>query len=176
MTIKHIFPALLMALLLFPSSPLRAAEQGTVQASIPWDGEGQVFQVDTSTLLFLGSLEGIIYVENQKGEMNEGFVMCPIMQKIDLESGTTEATGHCEITASLDDVLYANLSCKGQVGGCRGTFTLTDGVGKFTGVSGSGKLLVRSPLRALIGTMGSGTALRVASGLATITDLKYRIP
>jgi len=178
MTVKQIYLAPVVAILLLALSPVRAAEQGTVQAAIPWDGEGQVYQVSTDTVLFLGSLKGVMYVENSKGEMHEGFVVCPIMQEIDLKSGTTQANGRCEITASADSVLYADLTCKGQAGagGCEGEFTLTDGEGKFKGVSGSGKLRVRSPMRALIGNLASGSVLRVASGLAVISDLKYRIP
>jgi len=178
MTVKRIYLAPVVAILLLALSPARAAEQGTVQAAIPWDGEGQVFQVSTDTVLFLGSLKGVMYVENSKGEMHEGFVVCPIMQELDMKSGTTQANGRCEITASADSVLYAKLTCKGKVGagGCEGEFTLTDGEGRFKGISGSGKLRVRSPIRALIGDLASGTVLRIASGLATISDLKYRIP
>ena len=57
---------------------VQAAEQDTVQGYIPWEAEGQVYQIDTNTLLFLGSLEGILYVESSEGEMHEGFIMCPI--------------------------------------------------------------------------------------------------
>ena len=46
----------------------------------------------------------------------------------------------------------------------------------FAGISGSGDLRVRSPIRALISDMGAGAMLRVGAGLAVIKDLKYRIP
>ena len=162
--------------MLLALSPARAAEQDTIQAAIPWDAEGQVFQVNTSTVLFLGSMKGIIYVEKSGGEINEGFVVCPIVQQLDLKSGTTQASGHCEITASPESVLYAKLSCKGKVGSLQGEFTLTDGEGKFTGISGSGKLRVRSPIGALVKDLATGSTLRIASGLAIISDLKYSIP
>ena len=165
-----------MAIMLLTLTPVKAAEQGTVQAIIPWEGAGQVFRVNTSTLVFLGSLTGIIYVESAKGEMNEGFEVCPVVQKIDLKSGKTDANGHCEISTSPENVVYAKISCEGQVGACVGDFTLTDGTAKFAGVSGSGKLKIRSPLRALVGDLSSGATLRVGSGLAVITDLKYSIP
>jgi hypothetical protein len=176
MTLKRIYLAPVAAILLLVLSPARAAEQGTIQATIPWDGQGQVFQVATDTMLFLGALKGVMYVENSKGELHEGFVVCPIMQEIDLKTGSMQANGHCEITASSENVVYAKLSCKGEVGLCEGKFTLTGGEGKFTSVSGSGRLKVRSPMRALIGTMGVGSVMRIASGLATIDDLKFRIP
>ncbi len=176
MVAKRFFLTGLMASMVLAISSVQAAETGTVQATIPWDGEGQIYQVNTSTLVFLGSLKGIMYVESATGEMNEGFVVCPVMQKFDMKSGSTEAIGHCEITASPEDVLYAKLSCKGEVGKCVGDFTLTDGEGKFTGISGSGKLQVRSPLRAVSRDLASGSVVRIASGLATIKDLGYRIP
>lgn len=178
MTVKRFFllPLLVIAPLVF--SLAQAAEKGTVQATIPWDGEGNVYQVNTSTVVFMGSLKGIIYVESATGDMNEGFVVCPVMQELDMESGTTEAIGHCEITASPDDVLYARMTCEGKVGGggCSGDFKLTDGEGKFKGISGSGKLQVRSPLRAVAADLASGAVVRIATGLAVIKDLKYSIP
>ena len=176
MTVKRSFQISAMVALLMNLSSLQAAEQDTVQAVIPWEAEGRVFQIDTSTMLFLGALEGVMYIESSKGEMHEAFVMCPVMQELDIDSGRTEAHGHCEIAASPEDVVYAELDCKGEVGDCKGTFKLTDGEGSVAGISGSGDLRVRSPIRALISDMGAGAMLRVGAGLAVIKDLKYRIP
>jgi hypothetical protein len=157
-------------------SPVNAAEQDTVQGIIPWEAAGRVFQVDTRTMLFLGAFTGVMYIESSRGEMHEAFVMCPFNQEIDLESGRTNASGHCEISASGEDVAYAELSCDGEVGSCRGQFTLTDGEGRFAGISGSGGLRVRSPMGALVVDMAAGADIRVASGIAVISDLKYSIP
>ena len=178
MTVKQIFLAPLMAVLLSIAASAQAAEKGTVQATMPWDGEGNLYQVNSSTVVFMGALKGIMYVESASGDMNEGFVVCPVMQQLDLESGNTEAVGHCEITVSPDDVVYARMTCNGKVdgGGCGGTFELTDGEGKFKGISGSGKLKVRSPIRAIASDLASGATVRVATGLAQIKDLEYSIP
>ena len=176
MTVKQKFLVPVATLLWLALSPAWAAEEGTVQAAIPWDAEGEVYNVGTTTVLFLGSLKGIVYVENSKGEMHEGYIVCPVMQSIDLNTGATDATAHCEITTSPESVLYATMTCKGVPGSCVGDFTLTDGEGRFTGVSGSGKLRVRSPIRALIADVASGSVLRVGSGLAIINDLNYSIP
>ncbi|MDJ0778339.1 MAG: hypothetical protein QNJ85_10780 [Gammaproteobacteria bacterium] len=175
---RRIFLAPLVLMLLSIGASAQAAETGTVQAAIPWDGEGRVYQVNPTTIVFMGALEGIIYVESATGDMNEGFVVCPVMQLLDAESGTTQATGHCEITASPNDVLYAKMTCTGEFGGggCSGDFELTDGEGKFEGISGSGKLTVRSPLGVISKDMSSGAVVRVATGLAQIKDLKYSIP
>ena len=176
MTVKHISLLPLVAILLLVVSPARAAEQGTVQAVIPWEGEGRIFQIDTRRIQFLGAIEGVMYVENAKGEMNEGFVQCPIVQMMDLETGDMEALGNCEITASPTDVAYAQLSCKGRVGDCSGKFVLIDGEGRFAGISGEGKVRVRSPIHALAADLGSGALLRVAAGIIIIKDLKFSTP
>ena len=176
MTVKQISLLPLVAVLLLVLSPARAAEQGTVQAVIPWEGKGQVFQIDSRRLQFLGALEGVMYVQTAEGEMNEAFVLCPIVQILDLESGVSEAVGNCEITASPEDVAYAQMSCEGEVGDCKGKFVLIDGEGKFAGISGEGELRVRSPIRGLAADLGSGALLRVASGLAVIKDLKFSTP
>lgn len=176
MTVKRSFLISAAALSLTNFTQVYAAEQGTVQAIIPWEAEGQVFQVDTKTMLFLGAMQGVMYIESSEGEMHEAFVMCPVMQELNLDSGKTEAHGHCEISASAEDVVFAELSCKGEVGSCEGKFTLTDGEGSLAGISGEGSIRVRSPIRALIADMAAGAVIRVGSGLAVIKDLKYRIP
>ncbi len=176
MTVKNISLLPLVAILLLALSPARAAEQGTVQAVIPWEGQGRIFQIDTRRIQFLGALEGVMYIENVKGEMNEAFVQCPIVQMMDLETGVMEAVGNCEVTVSSVDVAYAKLSCKGRVGDCSGKFVLVDGEGRFAGISGEGKLRVRSPIHALASDLGSGSLLRVAAGIIIIKDLKFSIP
>ena len=52
-----------LALLPLILSPVYAAEQDTVQAMIPWEAEGRVFQVDTNTIMFLGAFTGVMYIE-----------------------------------------------------------------------------------------------------------------
>ena len=156
--------------------PAEAAEQETVQAIIPWDAEGRVFQVDTGTMMFIGAFHGVMYVKSSVGDIHEAFVMCPFTQTLDLASGDSEAIAYCEITASPEDVAYAELTCNGKIDDCNGTFSLTDGEGKFAGISGSGQLRVRSPFGALVSGIASGADLRISSGLAVIKDLEYRIP
>ncbi len=177
MTVKRSYlMSAAVPLLLLIFSPVHAAEQDTLQAIMPWEAEGRVFQVDTSTMMFLGAFTGVMYIESSQGEMHEAFVMCPIIQTLNPETGSSEAVGHCEISASPENVAYAELTCNGEVGNCNGTFTLIGGEGDFAGISGTGTLRVRSPMRALITGMAAGANLRVASGLAVIKDLKYRIP
>ena len=147
----------------------------SLSAVIPWDGEGRVFRVSSEKVLFLGAFEGIIYVETNEGELDEGFVRCPVTQELSLADQTTSASGYCMITASGGDTVYAEWTCAGEVGGCRGDFNLTSGTGQFEGISGNSKLIVRSPLHALSVDLASGSVLRVASGIAMLPELRYKL-
>ena len=175
MTVKQFFLLPMLAIVLLAMPPAYAAE-GTVEAIVPWEGQGRVFSVSSNTVMFLGSLTGVMYLENVDGDMHEAFVVCPIVQEINMETGASVGNGRCEITQSADTVAYANISCKGRPGECAGVFTLIDGEGEWAGITGSGELSVRSPIRTLIADLPSGAVLRVASGLAVIKNLNYSIP
>jgi len=166
-----IFP--LLALMVFPAG---AQAEESLKAIIPWDGEGRVFRIGMDTVLFLGAFEGIMYVETAEGELDEGFVVCPVNQTIDLKTKATTGSGHCMITASGGDTVFAEWTCSGKVGGCKGNFKLTGGSGQFKGITGSSKLIVRSPLSVLASDMASGSVIRVASGIAILPELKYTVP
>jgi len=168
---------LLMAILILCGwSGLTYAETNTISAVIPWQGQGQIFPVGADKLRFLGSIEGIMYVETAEGEMDEAFVQCPIVQDIDATSQSTSATGTCTIVVSTEDAVFADIACEGTKGLCRGDFKLTGGTGRFIGVSGSGKMTVRSPVYALAADLSDGTVLQVASGILQIPELQITTP
>lgn len=148
----------------------------TISAVIPWQGQGQIFPIAIERLRFLGSLEGIMYVETAKGDMNEAFVRCPIVQDIDASNGTTSASGSCVITVSTEDSVFAEINCKGVAGMCRGDFKLTGGTGRFAGISGSGEMTVRSPVHALAADLSDGTVVHVAAGILQLPKLKVNLP
>ena len=51
-----------------------SAEKNSLTATIPYEGEGRVFQVAPDTMLFMGDYEGIMYVETAEGELDQAFV------------------------------------------------------------------------------------------------------
>ena len=167
---------LALTLMLIGLGTIARAESGSARAIIPWDGEGRIFLVGPKTIQFLGAFEGIIYFETSAGALDEGFVRCPVVQKLDLDTGETSAQGHCMITVSGGETVFARWSCKGKPGGCTGTFDLTGGTGEFEGATGSSVLKVRSPLRALSANVASGSILKVSSGLAELPELTYELP
>jgi hypothetical protein len=152
------------------------AETTTISAVIPWQGQGQVFQVGDGKAQFLGSLEGIMYIETAEGEMNEAFVRCPIVQDINLEDGTTSTSGKCVIVASPEDTAFAEISCNGEKGVCRGEFMFTGGKGKLEGIRGAGKMTARSPVHALASDLSAGVLIQAAAGILQMQELEVELP
>jgi len=152
------------------------AETNTISAVIPWQGQGQLFPVGTDEIQFLGSLEGIMYVEAADGDMNEAFVRCPIVQSIDTADQSTSSTGKCVIIVGPEDTVFAQITCEGVAGMCRGEFTLTGGTGRFADVSGSGKMTIRSPVHALAKNQTDSRVIHAAAGLLQIPKLKVVRP
>jgi len=173
---KTVLRFLMAILILCGRSGLAYAETSTISAVIPWQGQGEIFPVGTGKLRFLGSIEGIMYVETAEGELDEAFVQCPIVQDLDAISQSTSATGNCTIVVSTEDAVFAEITCEGTKGVCRGDFKLTGGTGRFLGISGSGKMTVRSPIYALAADLSDGTVLQVASGILQIPELEIITP
>lgn len=171
-------PAILACLgsLMCLGSGVAIAETGTVSATIPWDAQGRVFRIGPETLIFLGALKGIAYATRDDGVLNEGFMLCPVTQRMNVSTQTTSAVGQCEILVDGDNVIYAEFVCEGKVGRCDGEFRVTGGGGRFEGISGSSKMSVRSPIQVLATDVASGSDLRISMGLAELAELKYRIP
>ena len=155
---------------------LTYAASSTISAVVPWQGQGEIFPIGTDKLRFLGAIEGIMYVETAEGEMDEAFVRCPIIQDIDTTNQTTSVSGNCTIVASTEDAIFAEITCEGRTGLCNGEFKLTGGTGRFAGISGSGKMTVRSPVHALVADLSDGTVLHVASGILQMPELKINLP
>jgi hypothetical protein len=164
------------ALILCDWSGTAFADTRTVSAVIPWQGQGEVFPIGIDKLRFLGSLEGVMYIESAEGAMDEAFVECPIVQNIDLSNQSITSTGNCTIVVSTEDAVFAELACEGVKGFCLGEFKLTGGTGRFSGISGSGEMTVRSPMHALVADLSDGTVLNVASGILLIPALTFTLP
>lgn len=123
------------------------AEQQTINAFSSWQARGQMFDTGPDQMTFVGSFAGMIYVDTEKGPLDAGYMICPAIFEFEVKSGVQTGKGHCAIATRDDERVYADLNCTGVVGvGCKGTFTLTAGTGKFEGVTGSGNVTIRSTL------------------------------
>ena len=157
------------------SSPTLAATR-TVSAVIPWQGTGKIDETGTDKLRFQGTIEGIMYVETAEGPLNEAYVKCQIVQDLDVTTESTSVTGDCTIVVSTEDSVIAELSCRGMQGYCVGKLTLTGGIGRYTGISGSGKLTARSPVQSLAQGQSENDELQIYVGILQIPELNITQP
>lgn len=176
MNFKNSDVAKVIAILFMLNCGSLTAEKRNLKALMQWDGEGTVYTIRPNLMLFLGSMEGILYVENEQGEIDGAFVECPISQKINLETKEATSTGYCQISVSSEDVVYAELECRGVIGDCKGQFRLTEGQGRFKGIKGGSDLRIRSVIGVLVEGMASGSVVRSGKGIALLPNLEFTTP
>ena len=152
------------------------AEEGTIRAMAPWEGSGQIFATGPETRMLLGSFSGILYVEKGKGTLDAAIMLCPAIQRLAWTQGKMEANGHCVISRSDKDLVYADWKCEGRPGECTGEMKITGGAGKFEGITAGGKMLIRAALVETALNLRDGDIVRNAVGLAVWPELKYVIP
>ncbi len=156
------------------SGPALAAEK-SIEVIMTWTGEGTIHSIGTDKVLFMGEFEGIMYTESTEGELDAAFANCRANQHINVKTKKTEASGYCNVAVSGEDTVFAKWTCSGELGVCKGKFTLTGGTGKFKGVTGSSDLTIRSVISHVAAGMSSGSLHRTASGLAILPKLTYKL-
>jgi hypothetical protein len=176
MTPKRSWIAFFTGLTLLGSSAALQAREESLEITMPWGGQGTIYHIDTDKRLFMGAFEGIMYIKTDKGELDAAFADCPSVMHIDVKSKATSATGYCTITPSKGDAVFAEWSCKGEVGICKGIFEITGGTGQMEGITGSSEIKIRSVIGPLLLGMADGSTLRAASGLIVLPKLTYRVP
>ncbi len=158
------------------SSISMAAEEGTVAVMAPWEGSGQVFQVAPDKLMVYSRYTGIMYIKDKKGALDTAVMLCPGVDEINVETKRTKGRGHCIISDGEDSLVFSEWTCVGTLGGCEGDFKITGGTGEFEGISGGGKMQVRTALVDAAIDLSSGSVIKDAAGLAVWPELTYKIP
>jgi len=93
-----------------------------------------------------------------------------------LESGAQTGTGRCVMTAPDDARIFADFTCAGyHLIGCNGDFVLTGGTGRFAGITGGGRGVLRANQRTLTAVGGAGVA-ETGSGILFWPALAYKLP
>ncbi|WP_174284515.1 hypothetical protein [Thiocystis violascens] len=175
---KHPMRGLVLALpfiLSILAQPL-AAEVGIAKILAPWEANGQLFQVAVDKLQFIGTFEGIMYIENGDGLLDAALFTCPSTQIIHILSNEMQGHGYCTIESPTGDYVYAEFNCNGQPGSCKGTFTLTGGTGKLTGMTGESAMIVRTALSGTSIDQASGGTVSAAKGLAIWPEMRFEVP
>jgi hypothetical protein len=143
------------------------AEEGTVKATSAWQGQGQFFKVQEKQALFAGSFSGIMFVETKQGALDAAKIVCPGMVEVNLADGTQSGEGRCIITAQDGTRVYAGWNCAGEhMVGCKGTFTLLGGTGRFARITGQGDFVIRSDIAAYVADLSQESVQAAATGLA----------
>ncbi len=157
-------------------SCLTFAEQQTLTATMSWDAQGTVYVVGQDELLFQGAIRGVFYVEKASGKLNAAFGLCPVDYTANTKDKTTTGFGQCEIIGEGGDSIFAEYSCSGVAGLCKGTFTITGGTGALKGAEGASDMIIRSTISALVFGLGSGTEIAVKNGIMVLPKLTYTVP
>ena len=159
------------------SAPAQAAEEQTVDAFSAWQGRSQIYATGKSSAVAMATLAGQVYVQTPEGPVYAGEMQCPGMLDVNTQTGLQSGSGHCLITAKDGARIFATWSCKGTLMiGCDGDFAITEGTGRFEGVTGGGPILVRSGVQELVVNLQTGTVDRTATGIVVWRGLRYKLP
>lgn len=159
------------------ASSAATAEENTIRALAPWEAQGKVFQVGPQQTLFVGSFEGIIYVEAGEREgLDAAMLYCPFTREVNGQNENMRAEGRCVIVTNDNGLVFASWACTGVIGECTGNFTVTGGTETFATISGSGEILIRTALIDLIEENEVTTVISKAQGLAVWPRLTIRLP
>lgn len=150
--------------------------EGKAKILAPWEANGQLFQVAVDKLQFIGTFEGIMYIEHGEGLLDAALFTCPSTQITEVLTNQIKAHGYCTIESPSGDYIYAEYTCDGEPGACAGTFTLTGGTGKLTGITGQSDLIVRTALSGTTIDQQSGGTVSAAKGLAIWPEMRFAVP
>jgi hypothetical protein len=156
--------------------PVFAADEATVEAFATWEGRGQLFETGPKEMTFVGALSGVLYVKTEKGPLNSGRLTCPAIVVISIEDGSQNGTGRCTITSKDGARVYAEITCSGyHLVGCDGDLKFTGGTGRFEGITGGGKLTIRSEFGE-IDAVSEAAAQEDTKGIIYWPELHYALP
>ena len=155
--------------------PAQAGEEGTIKTFAAWRGLGVTMQTGAQQATFVGALVGQMYVDTEKGPVASGSLACPAVLDIGTEDASQRGKARCTITAKDGGKIYAEIDCQGvYLVGCNGDFKLTGGTERFAGISGGGKVIIRSDTREI--TAKRDVAAEEGTGILYIRELSYKIP
>ena len=135
---------------------------------------GTIVRAGEKQLVVAATLAGPLFVETDEGPQQAGRVGCALSSKIDQASRKTSATGACTFTANDGATAWGEWDCAGyELVGCRGTFKLTGGTGRFEGASGESTLLWRPTAHELKKQL-DGMVLDNATGIVLWREFKLK--
>jgi len=167
---------MIMGLFLFGHAGIGFAEPATIKAMAPWEGEGFAFPIGDNRVYMVAVFNGIMFVEDGQGALHAGSLVCPATVEADLKTLTKTGKGHCIISNTEGERVYAEFSCAGDLEGCQGPFTITGGTGKFAGITGEGEMISKMQARQILVVEGFESARQHGEGVAVWPRITYTIP
>ncbi|MGF1611103.1 MAG: hypothetical protein ACFCUQ_16985 [Kiloniellales bacterium] len=155
-----------------------AAEEQIIDAFATWEGQGVIYETGEKLGTFVGSIAGPLFIDTDKGPINAGRIVCPVLLDVDLETAKQAGRGKCTVTADDGARAFGDWSCQGvHLIGCDGELTLTGGTGRLAGISGKGEIRVRSTVRAGAAKASTeGSVMEFGSGILVLRHMKLELP
>jgi hypothetical protein len=173
---RTLIQSTLLVTLALPLASAVVAEQGTAKILAPWEANGQLFQIAVDKLQFIGTFEGVMYIEHGDGLLDAALFTCPSTQIIHVLSNQLEGHGFCTVESPTGDFVYAEFTCNGEPGSCTGKFTLTGGTGRLAGITGESDMIVRTALSGTAMNESTGGTVSAAKGLAIWPEMRFEFP
>lgn len=160
------------ASLLLTQDALAKSEQ-TIRAFTVWQTTGQ--PPAGTAGVFNDTVTGLLYVETEKGPVAAGQVSCKAQLTVNADK-TQKGAADCTITTKDAAQVFSKLTCSGVfMVGCSGEITLTGGSGRFSGVTGGGKAIIRSEF-ADLQQQGNADPAMLRTGIIYFPALRYQLP
>lgn len=146
----------------------------TIRAFSVWQTSGQVPPISGSGV-FADMIAGLFYVDTEKGPVAAGNLSCKA--RLEVKADKTETgSADCTITTKDGAQVFGKLQCSGVfMVGCNGDLTFTGGSGRFQGVKGGGRAVVRSEF-ADLPQQANADASTARSGIIYFDSLRYQLP
>ncbi|WP_296804725.1 hypothetical protein [Thiocapsa sp.] len=173
---RRIFQSTLLLFLALALARGAVADEGTAKILAPWEANGQLFQIAVDKLQFIGTFEGVMYIEHGDGLLDAALFTCPSTQIIHVLSNQLNGQGYCTIESPTGDYVYAEFTCNGEPGSCTGQFTLTGGTGRLAGITGKSDMIVRTALSGTAINEATGGTVSAAKGLAIWPEMRFEFP
>lgn len=165
-----ILPAFVIAI----GEDAAAKTDQTIRAFSVWQTSGQVPPISGSGV-FEDTITGLFYVDTAKGPVAAGNLTCKA--RLEIKADKTQAgSADCTITTKDGTQVFGKLQCSGVfMVGCNGDLTFTGGSGRFQGVKGGGRAVIRSEF-ADLPQQANADPSATRSGIIYFEKLRYQLP
>ncbi len=109
------FRGILIMMIIIGMAAKVQSEEVKLKILGPWKAASRIFKVGPELLQFLGTFQGIMYIEDGKGDLDAAVFICPATQEINTTNSQTIAHGRCMITGTDGHAVFADFTTKGVV-------------------------------------------------------------